>query len=204
MHDHHVAHRDLAKNYIMMDGNSLYPNGFHYRDGRQTSISAKQAVQGRYHMHSAQVVYYFIYFKYSLYYEGSGPWRAWGANGQDRDAPELLMSEGQMYDPFALDIFTLGNAYKKSMLQKYGNINSLYQVVERMTPFEPADRPTISEALAIFEPMYAVRDRPAFRRRLHPHHEDSRSRYSIFGTLLLRTATWGTCLIISLVIGIIS
>jgi len=158
-----------------MDGTSLYPDGFH-PDRHNRSKSAQARVKGRYRLHAAPVFYYFIDFGFSSKYEGEGPWLAWGTHGQDRDAPELKITGGHRYDPFALDVFTLGNVFRKSFVQKYRNLNFLDTLVNRMTSHEPADRPTISEALAIFEPIYSVRDRPAFRRRLHPYHEDRRTR----------------------------
>lgn len=97
-----------------MDGTPLYPKGFHPgRHGR--SISVQHSVRGRYRLHAPPVSYYLIDFGLSTKYQGDGPYTAWGTDGQDRDAPEL-MYPGPSYDPFALDIFTLGNVYKKSLL----------------------------------------------------------------------------------------
>lgn len=46
-----------------------------------------------------------------------------------------------------------------------------------MTQIKPEDRPTINEAMALFEPIYRTRDRPMFRKRLHPFHEGRVKRY---------------------------
>ncbi len=108
--------RDLSTYNIMMDGTSLYPDGFH-PDRHNRSKSAQTIIRGRYRLHSAPVLYYFIDFGFSSKYEGEGPWLAWGTHGQDRDAPELKIRGGHQYDPFALDIFTLGNAFRKSFVQ---------------------------------------------------------------------------------------
>ena len=46
-----------------------------------------------------------------------------------------------------------------------------------MTRKNPTERPTIDEVIALFEPIYQTRDRPMFRKRLHPFHEDRATRY---------------------------
>jgi len=176
MHDHCVAHRDLAKYNIMMDGTPLYPEGFHpSRPGR--SRSGTRLINGRRRLHAPPVFYYLIDFGMSSKFEGDEPRVAWGIDGQDREAPELQEHRIGPYDPFALDIFTLGNVYKKSFLHKYGNLNFLYPLVDQMTQLSPKDRPSISEAIAIFEPIYAARERPLFRRRLQTFDEGSLERY---------------------------
>jgi len=99
----------------MMDGAALYQNGFH--PGRHDrSRSATRFVKGRLRLYAPPVVYYLIDFGLSKKYEGDGPYEAWGMDGQDRDAPELQHEGAGPYDPFLLDIFTLGNVYKTSFL----------------------------------------------------------------------------------------
>jgi len=176
MHDHHVAHRDLAYHNIMMDGTALYPKGFH-PDRPERSRSATHIIKGRYRLHSPPVSYYFIDFDLSSKYEDDEPPVGWAMDGRDRDAPELQKHWTGPYDPFALDIFTLGNVYKKALLAKYDNLEFLRPLVDRITQISPKDRPSISEAMALFEPIYTARDRLRFRRRLHPFHEDRTTRY---------------------------
>ncbi|KLO13857.1 hypothetical protein SCHPADRAFT_940067 [Schizopora paradoxa] len=184
MHDHLVAHRDLSTYNIMMDGTPLYPNGFHPSHQNRT-VSGTALQKGRTRLHSAPVFYYLIDFGLSTKYDGDGPHEAIGIDGQDRDAPELERLATGPYDPFLLDIFTLGNVYKKSLLDNYINLDFLRPLVERMTQRTPKDRPTISEAIAMFEPIYAARKRPSFRRRLHPPEEGplQRNVLDIFASL---------------------
>ena len=98
-----------------MDGTSLYPNGFHPGDHRRT-VDGTRLVKGSYRLHSPPVFYYFIDFGISTKYEGDGPYNACGEDAQDQEAPELHSHEKWPYDPFLLDIFTLGNVYKSSFL----------------------------------------------------------------------------------------
>jgi len=176
MHDHRVAHRDLSTYNIMMDGAALYQNGFH--PGRHDrSRSATRFVKGRLRLYAPPVVYYLIDFGLSKKYEGDGPYEAWGMDGQDRDAPELQHEGAGPYDPFLLDIFTLGNVYKTSFLDEYRNLEILRPLVARVTQRKPGDRPSISEAIVMFEPIYAARDRPLLRRRLHPSDEGRLERF---------------------------
>lgn len=99
---------------IMMDGYDLFPYGFH-PSRRDMIPSCENFARPRKRIDVESVRYYFIDFGISSYYEDlSSPPEAIGAACQDHDVPEL--SEYRTYDPFKVDIFTLGNQYKKSFL----------------------------------------------------------------------------------------
>lgn len=98
-----------------MDGTPLYPNGFHPGDHSRT-VDGTDLLKDPYRLHSPPVFYYIIDFGLSTKYEGDGPYNAHGSDGQDREAPELKSNAKWPYDPFLLDIFTLGNVYKRIFL----------------------------------------------------------------------------------------
>ncbi len=108
-----------------MDGTPLYPNGFH-PGHHDRSRSGTDFAKGRLRLHAPPVFYYLIDFGLSKKYEGDGPYEAWGIDGQDRDAPELQDRDSGPYDPFLLDIFTLGNVYKTSFLDVRPNVSSQF------------------------------------------------------------------------------
>lgn len=66
----------------------------------------------------SSVRYYFIDFGLSSRFDGVGiPRLVTGDRAQDREIPELSLIVP--YDPFAVDIFTLGNVYKRNLIQVY-------------------------------------------------------------------------------------
>ena len=91
----------------MMDAKSLVPTGWHFvapfcePDGmtRITPLDRK-----RY-----PVRYYFIGFGNCLHVPPNQRTTIKGIGGGDYDVPELLT--GEAYDPFKLDIYTLGNVF---------------------------------------------------------------------------------------------
>ncbi|KAI0717464.1 hypothetical protein C8Q72DRAFT_170653 [Fomitopsis betulina] len=144
MHKNGIAHRDCAFANIMMDGNPLYPQGFH--PIIQCSSPSGQGVAwplSRSHFH---IQYYYIDFSISVYIPPDAhPKLAVGVFGRDQDPPEL--SDHIPYDPFKLDIFILGNVLRKSFYAKYNNVGFLLPIVNAMTQQDPARRPDAAEAL---------------------------------------------------------
>ena len=100
-----TPYSNLIAEHIMMDAKSLVPTGWHFvapfcePDGmtRITPLDRK-----RYH-----VRYYFIGFGNCLHIPSHQRTTIKGIGGGDYDVPELIT--GEAYDPFKLDIYTLGN-----------------------------------------------------------------------------------------------
>lgn len=93
-----------------MDGNPLYPQGFH--PIRQCSLPNGRGVawpMSRSHFH---LQYYYIDYSISVYIPPDVyPKLAVGVFGRDQEPPEL--SDDIPYDPFKLDVFILGNVLRK-------------------------------------------------------------------------------------------
>ncbi|KIO20528.1 hypothetical protein M407DRAFT_29843 [Tulasnella calospora MUT 4182] len=141
MHEHKVAHRDCAWGNIMMDGRRLYPAGWHPQhwevlpDGRSMKGGepSRTAVGG--------VRYYFIDFGISSHNED----QVVGFDGQE-PAPEL--SDSVPYDPYKLDVYILGMAYRHFLIERYhGGLDFLLPLIDYMTPLKPSERPSTAEAL---------------------------------------------------------
>ena len=111
MHAQGVAHRDCALANIMMDASSMYPGGFHpihldyAPDGFTRTRSRPRS--------RANVKYYFIDYGISSV---AGPGElVTGVLGRDQEVPEL--SNDVPYNPFAVDVFLIGNMLRKVFLE---------------------------------------------------------------------------------------
>jgi len=149
LHENDTAHRDYCALNIMMDPSRLFPDGFHPSSpdlNRQGLALAKHLQRSD----VGSIVYYVIDFGLSTRFVNRGsPRLVRGIDCQDKEVPDL--SQWTPYDPFPVDIFTLGNVVKKRLLEQYSNLMFLEPLVREMTKMEPGERPTISEATALFE-----------------------------------------------------
>ena len=96
----------------------MFPLGFHpVKDLLLPDISNPAPIIPRRH---AGVKYYFIDYGISSYFPagGSQDHRVVGLAGRDQDVPEL--SDEVPYDPFKVDIFTIGNVF----FRKFCNVSS--------------------------------------------------------------------------------
>ncbi|OCB91803.1 hypothetical protein A7U60_g916 [Sanghuangporus baumii] len=148
MHENGVAHRDCAANNIMMDGDPLYPKGFH---PCLPTLDAKgKRARPRRRRDTRGVKYYFTDFGISSRFESAEEVRlVTGQDGLDREVPELRQFEP--YDPFPVDVFILGNLFRKELTDMCENMGFLDPLVERMTQQNPCERPTAEEALHLFD-----------------------------------------------------
>ncbi|KAL5531073.1 hypothetical protein ACEPAG_3949 [Sanghuangporus baumii] len=99
IHSHNVVHRDLSDSNIMMDGRAMYgKKGFHLsdQDVRADNVSKLAKPKTRRDVGRRLVT---------------------GIRAQDREIPEL--SSVVPYDPFAVDLFTLGNVFKRNFLNVF-------------------------------------------------------------------------------------
>ncbi|CAL1702594.1 unnamed protein product [Somion occarium] len=146
LHEHDVAHRDCSSGNLLMDATSMYPQGFH-----PVNLAAQPSFHGRasYVSRSSApkpVRYFYVDFGYSVHIPPSAPEKlVVGDLGRDQAPPEL--SAEVPYDPFKLDIFLIGNVFRKQFYQKYTNVDFLVPFIISMTERDPAVRPSASEAL---------------------------------------------------------
>ena len=112
--------RDLGTENIMMSGEQLYPRG-HHPARSQCDITGHfraEFIRRRDVASSQPVKYYFIDFEAAAKYDESvlSPRMSYYyGQGQDDELPELGFSDP--YDPFPVDVFTLGNVYKKRLVK---------------------------------------------------------------------------------------
>ncbi|KAI0077828.1 hypothetical protein K474DRAFT_1674582 [Panus rudis PR-1116 ss-1] len=142
LHSQRIAHRDCAAGNIMMDARPLYPHGHH-------PVRRTYTPDGVWDAHPLAridhpVKYYFIDFGISSRFrEGETP-LVLGTKGRDKDPPEL--SDVIPYDPFMLDLYILGNVYKKEFVDRYYGLEFLQPLISSMLQEEPGLRPTADAA----------------------------------------------------------
>lgn len=94
-----------------MDASALYPLGFH----PVTQHFLPDAVTPVYPLprHSVKVKYYYVDFGISSHFtpDRRGDRLVLGRDGRDREVPEL--SNITPYDPFKVDIFIIGNLFRR-------------------------------------------------------------------------------------------
>ncbi|KAI0316380.1 hypothetical protein OF83DRAFT_1060482 [Amylostereum chailletii] len=151
MHEQGVAHRqgqrfrDCAQMNIMVDAPGMYPRGYHpVRSWLLPDLSAFSPYKPRL---TVDVKYYFVDYGISTQFPpGTTSGMVLGTWAQDHDVPEL--SDEVAYDAFKVDIFTLGNVFRRVICDKYVNAEFIRPLAAFMTNADPSVRPTAAQALA--------------------------------------------------------
>ncbi|TDL18398.1 hypothetical protein BD410DRAFT_816219 [Rickenella mellea] len=172
LHGQGVAHRDCSRANILMDATAMYPRGFH-PIGREAESDGVRVANPLRRMDASYVKYYFVDFGISTHFpDPKNPFRVVGGDGQDQEVPDL--SAAQPYDAYPVDVFILGNLYKKTFVLAYNNLRPL---VEAMTQKEPCARPNAVDALAQFNAIYQELKPYTRRWRLEEAGESAISRH---------------------------
>ncbi|KAI0040981.1 hypothetical protein FA95DRAFT_1502042 [Auriscalpium vulgare] len=146
LHDNGVAHRDCASPNIMMDASAMFPKGFHPIS--QSFLPDKSGGAPSYSRLSAGVKYYFVDYGISSAFPlDSVPASRLvvGRLGRDQEPPEL--SDTVPYDPFMVDIFVVGNIFRREYYDVPTNLDFLQPFVLAMTNPNPHARPSARELL---------------------------------------------------------
>ncbi|KAI0827759.1 kinase-like domain-containing protein [Trametes gibbosa] len=166
MHEHRVAHRDIAVANVMMDAKALYPNGHHpvrlgfSTDGRAPVSAFPRA--GR------NVRYFYIDFGWSSRFAEGESTMVVGDVGRAY-VPEI--TSPVPHDAFKVDIFALGDLYSQEFEQKFNNVDFLLSLIEAMTQKEPGRRPTAQEVAREWEKTRTTLNESLLRWRLVPKGE---------------------------------
>lgn len=150
MHENHLAHRDISPLNIMMDG-AMYPEPWHPTLDIQKRDNFKESVRP-FTRTQRPPKYYFIDFGISRWYDPkSGPHPLEPPiRGGDKSVPEFQNSI-EPCDPFATDIYYVGNVIRQSILKEYRGFSFMRRLVSDMVQDDPAKRPTIDEVVTRFE-----------------------------------------------------
>lgn len=129
-------YRDTSFKNILMDASRMFPRGFHpVRDSfLPHDLSTPAPVIPRM---DVGVKYYFVDYGISSYFpEGTERQLVLGLDGRDRDVPEL--SAEVPYDPFKVDIFTIGNVLRRELVAVSFSsvflVNLIVYLMTRNTP----------------------------------------------------------------------
>ncbi|KAG8997917.1 hypothetical protein FRB90_012409 [Tulasnella sp. 427] len=167
LHENEIAHRDCAFDNIMMDGRAIYPEGWH----PQSFLRARQypkTLQPGSIRDVEDMSYYFIDFGLATYKQNLTT----GMDGQER-APEL--SDIEPYDPYKLDVYILGMAFRRFFQTTYQQTDFKYlqPITDYMTVPNPSARPTAKQSYERFKEVLAAIPKEELSRRLSPLQEES-------------------------------
>lgn len=168
----------------MMDARTLYPEGWHPQAYLRTP-DVKTILAPRALREIEEVPYYLIDFGLSTYKQNLTT----GLDGQER-APEL--SDEIPYDPFKLDVYILGMAYKRffervriTLLGRFMRNDTFFQIyrdsdfeclqplTDFMAPVDPAERPTARAAYKYFEKLLSNLPEELLMKRLVSHEGET-------------------------------
>ncbi|KII92692.1 hypothetical protein PLICRDRAFT_679064 [Plicaturopsis crispa FD-325 SS-3] len=170
MHEHHVAHRDIKWNNVMMDATPLYPIPYH-----PYTLSMRRDYTGpAKHRTRTQhpVKYYFIDFGISRRYNpADGPPLEDPIWGGDKTVPEFHKALDPC-DPFPTDIYYLGNMIRQGFLiERYG-FDFMRPLIEDMVQDDPSKRPQIDEVASRFQAIRASLSNWKLRSRIVKKGDD--------------------------------
>ncbi|KAI0258489.1 kinase-like domain-containing protein [Gloeopeniophorella convolvens] len=162
LHERNIAHRDISPNNIMMDASEMYPKPYHpvaldrRRDWRGAAAHySRTRAPPRYHLIDLGMT--------RRYPDGPGRVLDAADPGADASAPEHASGAPPRCDPFAADVYHLGNVLRRTFLQvrtltsswldgsqEYKNFGFIEALVGEMTGEDPARRPRMDEVVARF------------------------------------------------------
>ncbi|KAA1476399.1 kinase-like protein [Dentipellis sp. KUC8613] len=187
LHELRIAHRDLSAANILMDAARMFPHGFHL-DNAQFDMRGRRISKVRTRTQIGGVRYCLIDFGEAMKFEPSDSVLIDVRSKACIHAPETLGEIRPPYDPFKADIYTMGNTYRKILVDGYkGHFDMLVPLINVMTAKDPNARPTITEAMEQFCKIRSSYSRTA----LHVRVEGSSSeRASALGRVFISGWHW--------------
>ncbi|OCH90633.1 hypothetical protein OBBRIDRAFT_776568 [Obba rivulosa] len=181
LHEQRVAHRDCTRRNLLMDGNALFPSGFHPIN--QMSLPDASGPAPYRNRSDVPVRYYYVDFGISVYFHAERENKlVLGMDGRDQEVPEL--SSKIPYDPYKVDIFIIGNVFRRTFHDKYTNVEFLLPLVEAMTQTDPTRRPDAHSALLQWHQIRSTISLLQRKWRLRPR-QDSWLAHLFFDTISL-------------------
>ncbi|KAI0041368.1 hypothetical protein FA95DRAFT_707815 [Auriscalpium vulgare] len=149
LHDHNIAHRDCTNNNIMYDPAPMYPIPAHpFKLTRRRDWKARVS---HYTRTQKPPKYYLIDFDLARRYDPEdGTPLELPLMGGDKSAPEHRNMD-KACDPFATDVYYVGNLMRERFVQKYHGFKFLKPLLADMCCEDPSKRPEIGEAVARFK-----------------------------------------------------
>lgn len=168
LHAQKIAHRDIHLLNIMMNGDPLYAMPFHPVD-KDMRRDWKGSLYPSYTRTQRPVKYHIIDFGLSIQYATLDPPPSeFPILGGDKSVPEFVGDDptkhlgglSKPYNPFPADVYCVGNwicddFLVGSLSSKRLGLDFLWPLVDEMTQDDPSERPTMDQALAMFESIVA-------------------------------------------------
>ncbi|THU94241.1 kinase-like protein [Dendrothele bispora CBS 962.96] len=183
LHSRNFAHNDIKHDNIMVDSAPLYSRLMHPTVSDRRYDWRGTATRKSLTRHP--VKYYFIDFDLCKHYDPeAGPAREPPGYGGDRSLPEFKTHPDEPCDPFAVDIFRLGNLIRRFVMttqrinddmrraQVNPSLDFMSGLISDMTQDDPVKRPSIKEVISRFDELvkglnsFKLRSRfwPGFKR----------------------------------------
>ncbi|KAJ7148033.1 kinase-like domain-containing protein [Mycena crocata] len=165
LHSRNIAHRDIYKQNIMVDGSRLIPGGWHFASHWMSSngmhyIFPYNGDDSVPHMksrtQSGPMRYYFIDFGLAVHFPSYQTRElVTGVYGRLREyAPEL--SETVPYDPFKVHVCMVGEMLNLDFFSEYAGLEILLPFTCTLCQRDPASRPDAEEALNLFRDLVST------------------------------------------------
>ncbi|KAF9257941.1 hypothetical protein L218DRAFT_1005558 [Marasmius fiardii PR-910] len=201
LHEYHIAHNDIKPDNIMMDSRPLFDAVMHPTTTLRTYDWKKPPP------HKSRtrrpVKYYYIDFDACEKYDSvAGPARKAEPFGGDATVPEFWQNLGEPYDPFAVDVYRIGNVVRRKVSggapvepfdprnpnREYQPLNPSFAFIQPlisdMTQDDPTKRPKIEEVVSRFVDIVKGLGELKLRSPTHNYYE------SKFGRLKAASAHW--------------
>ncbi|KAK7692287.1 hypothetical protein QCA50_003912 [Cerrena zonata] len=147
LHDCRIAHRDLMVYNIMIDSKDMWPEPYHVQaPDMNRSFTAK--VKKPFTRTARPPKYHIIDFGLSRQYspDNLNPTETL-PEGADRSVPEFNGIKPVVHDPFAVDIYCVGNVIQDYILKVYTGCEFLQPLVDAMREPDPQKRFKIEQVI---------------------------------------------------------
>ncbi|KAJ7153507.1 hypothetical protein C8R43DRAFT_1126792 [Mycena crocata] len=174
MHEQNIAHRDCKYDSFMVESTALFRDLPHPMDAsqRRDFSGPPRTVKTRTQL---PVKYFIIDFNLSIRYDDDGPHLELSGWGGDKTVPEFRTQE--RCDPFAVDVYCLGNAIRQYFSQGWDidpgkkGFGFMKPLLDDMCQDEPKARPAMSEVVSRFEMIRLGLSELKLRSRVAPKTE---------------------------------
>ncbi|KAJ7153520.1 hypothetical protein C8R43DRAFT_1235480 [Mycena crocata] len=167
IHEQNIAHRDCKYDSFMVDSTLLFRDLPHpLRPEKRRDFSGPPRTSNT--RTQLEVKYYIIDYNLSVRYPDAGPHLELSGWGGDKTVPEFRTQERS--DPFAVDVYCLGNAGWDVDPGKKG-FGFMKTLLEDMCRDDPKARPNMTEVVSRFETIRLGLGELKLRARVAPKTE---------------------------------